>query len=254
MSPASPRRWLLWLLFRLDVEHLDLHRRDDLRRRPDQDAAERGQAEGPVAERGHPVQDGHHDGQTYDLDHIGDHRGHHHGLRADPRGPAHHQHAEAEEHGDDGDPDQRPVQALDAAQGGAHGVHDRGRDGGQRSGAPDDDGVLRQHLLGSWGVGGNYAGAWACPAFLAGAGRRAVGSVRVSGWVYETYHGPLLCRSGAARETYHKVLDSVFTLPRTIYDQLLGLGRGPGPAVAILAARAGRQDRPRQRPVQAKGR
>src|SRR5260370_11922747 len=54
-------------------------------------------------------------------------------------------------------------------------------------------------------------GSGACPAFLAGAGRRSVGSVRVSGWVYERYHGPLLCRRGAARETYHKVLDSVFT-------------------------------------------
>jgi len=53
--------------------------------------------------------------------------------------------------------------------------------------------------------------AGARPAFLAGAGRRAVVSERVFGWVYETYHGPLLCRRGAARERYHKVFDSVFT-------------------------------------------
>src|SRR5712691_5414523 len=50
-----------------------------------------------------------------------------------------------------------------------------------------------------------------CPASGAGAGCRAAAAVRVSGQVYERYHGPLNRRRGAARETYHKVLDSVFT-------------------------------------------
>src|SRR3984957_1989140 len=147
ISPASPRRVLFWLLVRLDVEHLDLDRGDDLRGAPDQDAAERGEAEGPAAERGHPVQRGHHDAQDDDLDQVGDQRGDHHGLRADPRGPPHHQHAEAEEHDDQADPDQGAVQPLDADQRGAHGDHDRGRGGGHRPGAPDDDGVFRQHYL-----------------------------------------------------------------------------------------------------------
>src|SRR6185437_10426554 len=39
----------------------------------------------------------------------------------------------------------RADQALDADQGGAHGDHDRGRDGRQRCRAPHDRGVLRQH-------------------------------------------------------------------------------------------------------------
>src|SRR6516164_2035523 len=52
-------------------------------------------------------------------------------------------------------------------------------------------------LRGSWEVDSNCTDAGARPAFLAGAGRRAVVSERVFGWVYETYHGPLLCRRGA---------------------------------------------------------
>src|SRR6266851_765826 len=143
ISPASPRRWLFWL----DVQHLDLDRRDDLRGAPDQDAADRGEAEGPGAERGRAVEGGDDDGQGDDLDQVRDHRGHHHGLRTSSRGPAHHQHADAEEHGDDGHPDQRADQALDADHGGAHGNHDRGRDGRKRSRAPHDRGVLRQHYM-----------------------------------------------------------------------------------------------------------
>src|SRR6266702_902000 len=87
ISPASPRRGLLGL----DIQHLDLDRRDDLRSAPDQDAAD------------------------------------------------------GEDHGDDRHPDERAAQPPDAAQGGAQGDHDRGRDGRQRSRAPHDRGVLRQH-------------------------------------------------------------------------------------------------------------
>src|SRR6266446_10980628 len=78
ISPASPHRWLLWF----DVKHLDLDRRDDLCGAPDEDAADRGEGEGPGAERGRAVQRRDDDGQGHDLDHVGDHRGHHHDLRA----------------------------------------------------------------------------------------------------------------------------------------------------------------------------
>src|SRR2546425_806564 len=106
ISPASARRWLLGL----DVQHLDLDRRDDLRSAPDEDAADRGKAEGLGAERGGAIQRGDHDREKHDLDQVGDHRGHHHGLRALPRGPADHQYADAEEHGDDGHTDERAYQ------------------------------------------------------------------------------------------------------------------------------------------------
>src|SRR5579859_3153454 len=145
ISPASLHRVLLCMLFRLDVQRLDPHGRDDLRRAPGEDAADRHEAEGLGAERGRAVQGGDHDREEDDLDQVGGHRGHHHGLWAFPRGPADHQHADAEEHGDDGHPDQRAYQSLDPDQGGAHGHHDRGRDRGQRSRAPNDRGVLRQH-------------------------------------------------------------------------------------------------------------
>src|SRR6266496_1589783 len=141
ISPASPRRCLLGL----DIQHLDLDRRDDLRSAPDQDAADGDEPERPGAERGRAVQRGDHDREKHDLDQVGDQRGHHHGLRALPRGPADHQHADAEEHGDDGHPDERADQSLDAHQGGTDGNHDRGGDGRQRSRAPHDRGVLRQH-------------------------------------------------------------------------------------------------------------
>jgi hypothetical protein len=60
---------------------------------------------------------------------------------------AYHQYADPEEHGDDGHPDKRADQALDADQGGAHGDRDRGRDGCQRASAPHDRGVLREHYM-----------------------------------------------------------------------------------------------------------
>src|SRR6185312_17106907 len=93
---------------------LDLYRRDDLRRAPDQDAADGDKAEGPGTERGRTVHVGHDDGQGDDLDQVGDHGRYHHGLRTHARGPADHEHADAEEHGDDGDADQRADQPLDA--------------------------------------------------------------------------------------------------------------------------------------------
>src|SRR5690349_6461820 len=165
MSPASPRRWLLGL----HVQHLDLYRRDDLRRAPDQDAADGDKAEGPGTERGRTVHVGHDDGQGDDLDQIGDHGRNHQGLRAHPRGPADHEQADAEELGDDGDADQRADQPRDADQDGAQGDHDRGRDGRQRARAPYDRGVLRQH----YGAPGGWTGT--VPARRAGRSRRPRG-------------------------------------------------------------------------------
>jgi hypothetical protein len=49
---------------------------------------------------------------------------------------------------------------------------------------------------------------------------RAAGAARESPLVNERYHGPLIHVIGAARESYHKVLCSVFTQTRSFSDQL----------------------------------
>src|SRR5271165_5782101 len=71
ISPTSPYCFGVWL----DVQHLELDRRDDLRGAPHQDAADGGEAEGPGAERRRPVQRGDHDREGHDLDQIGNDRG-----------------------------------------------------------------------------------------------------------------------------------------------------------------------------------
>src|SRR5580704_17143058 len=71
ISPTSPYR----LGVRLHVKHLELDRRDDLRGAPHEDAADRGETEGPGAERRRPVQRGDHDREGHDLDQVGNDRG-----------------------------------------------------------------------------------------------------------------------------------------------------------------------------------
>src|SRR5271157_1329665 len=71
ISSTSPCCFGIWL----DVQHLELDRRDDLRGAPHEDAADGGEAEGPGAERRRPVQRGDHHREGHDLDQVGNDRG-----------------------------------------------------------------------------------------------------------------------------------------------------------------------------------
>ncbi len=53
------------------------------------------------------------------------------------------------------------------------------------------------------------------PRGQAASSHRVAGAARGSPLVNETYHGPLIYGEGVARESYHKVLCSVFTKTRT---------------------------------------
>src|SRR5258707_2836577 len=109
---------------RLDVERLQPHGPDDLRRAVHQHADEDGQAEGPGIERGGVLELPEYDDQNHDLNAIGDDRGPHHRLHANPREAAHDEHAEPEERRDHGHADRGADEPLAAAEHGTEHRHD----------------------------------------------------------------------------------------------------------------------------------
>src|SRR5712692_942666 len=214
---------------RLDVRNLEPRGHQDLRRGPGDDADNHGETEELAVERGGAAEPADEEQQRHDLDEIRGDRGHHRGLRAVPRGPAHRDGADAEE--DNGTPEreQGAQRALDATENGAQRHHYKGgrcRDQGR---TPEDHGVTCQHLPGSRRVGGRTDDQRVSTAIHASAraarGRRAAQAAHARRRVSETYHEPLASPYQGSCERYHKLLDEAFTgspivMVMTISDSL----------------------------------